>query len=133
MSAAPDRPVVTLIDESSFAKLGDEWDDLLANSVAPTVFLTWAWVSSWRGTVGRDRQILVATARRRTDGLLLGVAPMTIERRTDGRVLRYRALQFIGGHATAADHLDLIVRTGHEDVAAPLWAAITAIDEWDVF
>ena len=133
MSAVPDRPVVTVIDESSFAKLGDEWDDLLAHSVAPTVFLTWTWVSSWRATVGKDLQLLIATARRPTDGLLLGIAPMAIERRIDGRVLRYRALQFIGGHAAAADHPDFIVRTGQEGVAAPLWAAITEVDEWDVF
>lgn len=86
-----------------------------------------------RATVGRDLQLLVATARRSTDGLLLGIAPMAIERRVEGRVLRYRALQFIGGHAAAADHLDLIVRTGHEDVARPLWAAITDVDKWDVF
>jgi CelD/BcsL family acetyltransferase involved in cellulose biosynthesis len=133
MTAAPDRPVVTVIDEASFATLGDEWDDLLEQSLAPTAFLTWAWVSSWRATVGKDLQLLVATARRPTDGLLLGIAPMAIERRTDGRMLRYRALQFIGGHAAAADHLDLIVRTGHEDVAAPLWAAITDAEDWDVY
>lgn len=133
MTAAPDHPVVTVLDESSFAKLGDEWDNLLAHSVAPTVFLTWAWVSSWRATLGRDLQLLIATARRPSDGLLLGIAPMAIERRIDGRLVRYRALQFVGGNAAAADHLDLIVRPGHEDVAALLWTAITEVDEWDVF
>jgi CelD/BcsL family acetyltransferase involved in cellulose biosynthesis len=128
-----DHPVIEIIDDDALVHLAEEWDDLLAHSEAPTVFLTWAWVCSWRETLGSEQRLLIATARRPADGLLVGIAPMTVERRVDGRLLRYRALQFAGAGAADSDHLDLIIRTGHEQVAAPLWSAIIEIGGWDVF
>jgi CelD/BcsL family acetyltransferase involved in cellulose biosynthesis len=133
MTTDRDHPVVEVIDDADLVHLAEEWDDLLAHSEAPTVFLTWAWVSSWRETLGSNQRLLIATARRPADGLLVGIAPMTVERRVDGRLLRYRALQFAGAGAAASDHLDLIIRTGYEQVAVPLWSAIIEIGEWDVF
>lgn len=124
---------MTVIDESSFADLADEWDDLLANCEAPTVFLTWAWVSSWRETLGRNQRLSIATARRPADGLLVGIAPMAVAHRVDGRLLRYRALQFAGAGTAASDHLDLMIRTGYEHIAEDLWAAIAELGGWDVF
>ena len=126
-------PIVEVLDDSAISGLAPEWDDLLADSEAPTVFLTWAWVSSWEETLGRNQRLVIAVARRPTDRLLVGIAPMAIERRIVGRVLAYRALQFAGSGVAASDHLDLVIRTGYEHVAEPLWSAVCAVRGWDVF
>ena len=114
------------------AELETEWSDLVAASDFPSVFQTWEWVSSWRETLGSEHGLIIATARRSNDGLLLGVAPMAIARHSYGPLLRYLALEFVGAGRADADHLDVIVQRGREDLVAPLWDAVGEVGGWYV-
>jgi CelD/BcsL family acetyltransferase involved in cellulose biosynthesis len=129
MSQQP-QPRIEVIDDLS--PLVGEWTDLLHATEAPSMFMTLPWVSAWRETLGKDVQLVIATSRRMEDGQLLGVAPFAIAKRVNARLLRYRALEFVGGGQAAADHLDLIIRTGYEDQAERLWDAVVAAGRWDV-
>ena len=112
-------------DDAAFEALAPEWDRLLAESSAVSPFLTWAWVSAWRHTLGAGHSLAVVAARHPGDGSLLGLAPFAAEERRAPGGLRYRALVFLGSGPAAPDHLDLIVRQEWEAaVAAPLWGAV---------
>ncbi len=133
-AAAPAvAPVVGLVTEDeALSALESEWDDLLAASPAPSVFLAWSWVTSWRETMGRRDRLLVATARHPGDGRLIGVAPFVITRRRLRGLLPYRALAFIGQGVAAPDHLDLMVHRDHlVGVAPALWERVRRAGGWD--
>ncbi|MBN2112631.1 MAG: GNAT family N-acetyltransferase [Acidimicrobiia bacterium] len=120
--AAPFLEEVT--DDDALEALAREWDHLLADSTAPSPFLTWAWVGAWRRTLGADHALAVVAARHPGDGRLVGLAPFAVEERRAPGGLGYRALVFLGSGPAAPDHLDLIVLRGWEaTVAAPLWGA----------
>jgi CelD/BcsL family acetyltransferase involved in cellulose biosynthesis len=118
-------PLLDMVaDDESLRALAPEWDRLVGDSSAPTPFLTWAWVSAWRETLGRAHTLAVVTARRPGDGALVGLAPFAIEARRAPGGLPYQALVFLGSGPAAPDHLDLVVKSGHEAaVAGPLWTA----------
>jgi CelD/BcsL family acetyltransferase involved in cellulose biosynthesis len=118
-------------DDPGLDALAPEWDELLADSEAPTVFLTFAWISAWRQTLGRRAALLVGTARDPGTGELLGIAPFAVEQRSAGP-LRITVLVMAGSGAAAPDHLDLIVRHGHPHVAASLWSEIRSLRTWDL-
>jgi CelD/BcsL family acetyltransferase involved in cellulose biosynthesis len=126
-------PLVELIhDRSRLGELAPEWDELVASSSTPTVFLSWSWVSAWFDTLGSDHRIMVATAREPTTGRLVGLAPLAVEMRRAGPLPSHRALVMVGSRPAAADHLDLVARTGHEHVISVLWSAVNAVGDWDV-
>ena len=122
---APPVPAVHVVrDDAGLAALSAEWDRLLASSRVATPFLTWAWISAWRETLGRNAELRLAVARNPDDGSLVGIAPFaeTSDRKAG---IPHRVLRFMGSGRAAPDHLDLVVRTGHEAVAGPaLWAAV---------
>jgi CelD/BcsL family acetyltransferase involved in cellulose biosynthesis len=129
MSLRPAPAVVPFLedvtDDAAFAALAPEWDRLLAASSARSPFLTWAWVSAWRQTLGAGHDLGVVAARHPGDGSLLGLAPFAVEERRAPGGLHYRALVFLGSGPAAPDHLDLLVVQGWEAaVAAPLWGAV---------
>lgn len=124
-------PIVDVVETPErLAALEPEWDELLDASDAPTIFLTWTWVSTWLETLGRDHRPLVVTARDPSDGSLVGMAPLAIENRKRLPLPPHRALVMIGAHQAAADHLDLVVRTGHIHVAEALWSAARHTGDW---
>ncbi len=43
-------------DMSRLAERADDWNELVASSVHPNVFLTWEWVSQWWRSFGADKQ-----------------------------------------------------------------------------
>ncbi len=129
MSLRPAPAVVPFFedvtDDAAFQALAPEWDHLLAGSSVVSPFLTWAWVSAWRQTLGAGHTLAVVAARHPGDGTLLGLAPFAVEERRAPGGLRYHALVFLGSGPAAPDHLDLLVLQGWEGaVAAPLWGAV---------
>ncbi len=130
-----DKLLVELItDEAGFEALEPEWLELEQAGAIRNVFLTWEWMSSWWKHFGRDYALRVMAARERERGVLIGLAPLVARRRRLGP-LSYRELAFIGSGRAASDHLDFVVRPGHEQEAAP--ALVNELNarrgEWDVF
>lgn len=104
-------------DRAGWSQLAAEWQELLGNSGANGVFLSWPWLDSWLEFYGDGGQWLVLVARD-TDGRLQGVAPMMLDRGT-GPVGRWiRRVILLGQKAdTASEYLDWILRQGHEQNA----------------
>jgi CelD/BcsL family acetyltransferase involved in cellulose biosynthesis len=132
--AAPPVPAVHVVrDDGELAALSGEWDELLASSSLSSPFLTWPWVSAWRDTLGRQADLVVAVARDPDDGRLVGIAPFAVG--SDRKAgINHRVLRFVGGGPAAPDHLDLVIRTGHEAAAAPaLWSAVRRAAAADLY
>ena len=132
MTTLDRRPLLGFAtDDAGLKGLSSDWDELLKDAYAPGIFQTWAWISSWRRTLGSGHDLLVATARDPRRGHLLGLAPFAVETRRVGP-LTTRVLRMAGSGPAAPDHLDMIVRHGHPHIAAPLWDAVKAQRYWDL-
>ena len=68
---------VTLISESTFLSMKDEWDSLISRSVADELFLSWSWTTVWWKVWGGNKELYILEARD-SRGSLIGVAPMYI-------------------------------------------------------
>jgi CelD/BcsL family acetyltransferase involved in cellulose biosynthesis len=110
--------------EEAFARLGPEWDRLVASSDMDHFFAQHAWQQVWWKHFGDDYMFRVLTVRD-TTGRLAGVAPL-MARRAD----RGMTIEFLGG-SEVADYMDLIVdRDYAEEVRPALLAAVSAHLEW---
>ncbi len=112
------------LSADGFTTLADEWNDLLRDSAADTVFLTHQWQSAWWQRLGDGTPTLVAV--RDEAGRLMGLAPF------------YRSLADSGewqlntvGCVDVSDYLDLIARRGHEE--AVYAALLDALERPDTF
>jgi CelD/BcsL family acetyltransferase involved in cellulose biosynthesis len=113
--------------EEAFSALRHEWSELLADSEAPSVFLTWEWLYSWWRHIGVRCRPAIITVRR--EGRLQAIAPLS-GRDWDLRQLRlYGSLAFLGaplrtGNA-GSDYLDVIVRRNRHDVLPEICEYLT--------
>lgn len=105
---APYR-VTVIADKDSLDSLRNEWDDLLLDSAAPSVFLSYEWMTTWLRTCagrGTPRVVLVREGSR-----LVGLAPLF---EPAPGPLAPRTLRFMGT-GVGADHLRFLIRRGRED------------------
>ncbi|MGE5624345.1 MAG: GNAT family N-acetyltransferase [Bacillota bacterium] len=111
---SPDALEVEWIeDPSRFALMQREWDELLQDSYADCLFLTWEWLHTWWEHLAGERRLHLFTVRRA--GQLLAIAPLVVRPRQPERLLPFEALEFLGMGAVGSDYLDFIVRRGTEE------------------
>lgn len=107
--------VDTIDEPAAFADLREEWSELLADSDGDGLFLTWEWLYSWWCHLAGDRSLRILTVRR--DQRLIGLAPLARRAPRWSRLIPFPALEFIGAGDAGSDHLDVVVRRGHESQA----------------
>jgi CelD/BcsL family acetyltransferase involved in cellulose biosynthesis len=115
-------------DETGFAALRGEWNDLLRSSRFDTIFLTWEWQSTWWRQVGAARGPLYLLAARQ-DGRLVGILPLYLTEEDGGQTLQ------VVGCIEVSDYLDLIVEAGQEEAVYETflsWLAKGDAPAWDV-
>ena len=112
-------------DASVFDRLRPEWNALLADSAADTLFLTWEWQSTWWRQLGEGDLLVLAV--RDGGGRLAGIAPFY----ATGEPGR-RSLSLVGCE-DVSDYLDIIARQGQEGavLAAVLDTLAGQPDAWD--
>src|SRR4051812_6015828 len=99
-------------DEAAFQDLRSEWNGLLAQSAANTIFLTHEWLTEWWKAYGAAGELRILLARDDT-GSLLGIAPL--RHRTGKRYRLTRPVLAMAGDGSAdSDYLDFIIRAGDE-------------------
>ncbi|MGX2040716.1 GNAT family N-acetyltransferase [Methylocaldum sp. MU1018] len=104
--------------EEGFLALAPEWNALLEASGLENVFLTWEWISAWWAHFGRSRfKPWVMTARRGSDGRLVGLLPLA-SRTLNLYGLRARQLSFMASDRVI-DHLDAIIAPDCNDTVVP--------------
>lgn len=104
--------VQVLEDSRAFAELQTEWRELLEDSSADCIFLSWEWLYTWWQHLAAERRLHLVTVRR--GGRLMGVAPLAVRPRQPQRLFPFHALEFLGTGSVGSDYLDFIVRRGEE-------------------
>jgi CelD/BcsL family acetyltransferase involved in cellulose biosynthesis len=99
-------------DDSRFASMAAEWDELLRGSAARTLFLTWEWLYTWWRHLGQGYRLAILAIRE--NGTLLGIAPF-VRRRRWARLSALPTLEFLGTGEVGSDYLDIIARPDSED------------------
>ena len=114
-------------DETGFAALRGEWNDLLRRSSFDTIFLTWEWQTTWWRTLGAARGPLYLLAAHDQERLV-GILPLYLTSDDAWRTLR------VVGCFEVADYLDLIVEAGYEEAVYHAfldWLVGTEAPAWD--
>mgnify|MGYP001495081728 CR=1 FL=1 len=119
-------------DWAVFESLEPEWNHLLVNSRADTIFLSWEWIRSWLDVAGRSVQPFVIIVRD-TNGQLVGVAPFYIGEFRLLKMVPFRTLRILGDYATGQEYSDWIIHKKHETqicrtITKTLWKFR---DRWD--
>jgi CelD/BcsL family acetyltransferase involved in cellulose biosynthesis len=108
-----------------FVALRGEWTELLDDSAANTLFLTWEWLHTWWTHLGGDRRLSLITVR--SAGRLLAIAPLAQHSWRPSALQFVPQLELLGSGDVGSDYLDLIVRRGAEPaVAAALGEELVA-------
>jgi peptidoglycan/xylan/chitin deacetylase (PgdA/CDA1 family)/CelD/BcsL family acetyltransferase involved in cellulose biosynthesis len=123
---------ITLISRwEELQAISREWNEVLANSLEDTLFLTWEWISAWWNHYGSGRQLFVLLAEKQ--GRLVGIAPFYVyEVKKYGR--RWKALKLIGDGSGDSDYQDCIALAGFEGEVAQALVGFLAgrRDDWHV-
>jgi hypothetical protein len=127
--------VCRISSREEWMKLEGSWPELLQNSSADAVFLCWEWLDTWLEVYGDGGDWVILTARD-PRGLLLGVAPMMLDRGS-GKVGKWvRRLVLVGQKAdTASEYLDWILLRHHERPVAEAFCEFIFSDlagDWDI-
>lgn len=99
----------------AFEAIAPEWRALLSGSDVDCLFLTWEWLYTWWKHLAGSRRLRILTVRR--GGTLVGIAPFALRAAQPGRLLPFRAIEFLGIGAVGSDYLDLILKRGEEECA----------------
>jgi CelD/BcsL family acetyltransferase involved in cellulose biosynthesis len=109
--------IETIQSVDAFARLRDEWTELLAASAADCLFLTWEWLFTWWTHLSGRRTLSIVAVR--ADGRLIGLAPLAIRPPSLAHLFSMRTLEFLGTGQVGSDYLDVIVRRGAEHTVMP--------------
>src|SRR4051812_22427996 len=96
--AAPPRTEL-ILDWAGVTALADEWNGLLAQSRADTIYLPWEWLDAWIRAVGRKYEPFVIAVRD-ANGALCGLAPFYRMSYSLLGVLPFRMLRLAGDQPT---------------------------------
>jgi len=122
-----------LRNQRQLSALESDWNELLADSAADTIFLTWQWIASWIEVQDEVPDIFVVVARDER-GRLIAVAPLY---RTKYRLIGCQdisILRVLGDSTFGGEYGNIIVRHGYvEEVADLLSQQLAASSkEWDM-
>jgi CelD/BcsL family acetyltransferase involved in cellulose biosynthesis len=96
---------VTLVkDEESFLCLESEWDNLLTNSQANNIFLTWEWVNTWWKVYKQDFELYLIVVRDK-EANLVGIGPFKLARKRFLQLCNISVLEFLGSGVGATPEL----------------------------
>lgn len=120
-----------LTQESDFARLAPEWNELHSGAAAASVFNSWFWQYQWWQVYGGSQPLRLLVAQ---DGeQTLGILPLYVQR-VQVLGMPVRMLRFVGtGGDTHPDDLGpVLANAREEEVAALLARAALALPEADV-
>lgn len=100
--------------------ISHNWNSLLLQSRADTIFLTWEWLSSWAECyLHKRRQLFIAVISEGDE--LVGIAPWYIHPVSFG-FYTLKQIRFLGNPETASDYLDVFIKKGRErEIASSLY------------
>ena len=88
--------IEVLTGDDAFYALKDEWNVLLNNSSADSIFLTREWISTWWKFFNKKTDPWIITARHTETKQLIGIAPLAIKKIRTITSLYDQTLIFMG-------------------------------------
>jgi hypothetical protein len=128
LSARRNKPLRTqvLTSAQEFAALEEEWEELYHDSPLATPFQSWAWLYSWWESYGEGHELRLVTVRN-SEGLLVGVMPLMLE-----RWWKFGRLLFIGGDLITP-YKDVLIRERWESTVVEAGVeALKHMNDWQV-
>jgi CelD/BcsL family acetyltransferase involved in cellulose biosynthesis len=116
-----DQCRITLFDSiPKLVEIAPIWNELLKQSLANTIFLTWDWVYTWsKYFLDSSRKLFVLAVYKKEE--LIGLAPWCIRIKRNS-LLPIRQIEFLGTPETGSDYLDVFIKKGKErDVALSIY------------
>jgi len=125
--------VETIIDINDFKKLGSMWNQLLSQSSANNIFLTWEWVFNWWQVYQKNNKLLLLILRDQ-NAEIVAIAPLYARRKKILESFLVNEIRFIGsGEDVSPDYLDFIIMKGREnDAINAIVVYLHAKNDWDV-
>jgi CelD/BcsL family acetyltransferase involved in cellulose biosynthesis len=114
--------------------LESEWNELLVNSLADSIFLRFEWIRCWVDSqLNRIRPLIIVLRSPR--GHVLAIAPSYVSTYRLLGLVPYRMLRAMADYATGADYPDWIIRCGYEDRGSvEIARALRSLGpEWDCY
>ena len=108
------------------------WNELLRQSAASTIFLTWQWINTWLDVMHPEAELLVVVVEDE-NGRMVAITPFYHTRMRLLGAVDYRCLRVIGDCESGAEYPDLIVRAGYEQAVMRLLieALLERHNKWD--
>lgn len=104
-----------ITDDESFLGLQMEWNNLLTDSSANNIFLTWEWVSTWWKVYQDEFELFLITVRDK-EADLVGIGPFKVAKRKFLWLYNISVLEFLGtGVGATPEGLEIIIKKGHEE------------------
>ncbi|MDD5760045.1 MAG: GNAT family N-acetyltransferase [Desulfobulbaceae bacterium] len=112
--------------------LSPEWNRLLQQSEADSIFLSWEWITSWLDTASPS-SVLSVVAVHDDDGHLVAIAPFYLSSLHFLGIFHYRCLRVLGDCNSGGEYPDIMVLPNLEDKAMRIIAMALASSkcEWD--
>ena len=128
---------VKKIDEEAFAGLESTWRDLLLQSDADPLFMSWPWLYSWWNTWGHELGLeLLLLCVSDTDDNLVGIAPLYRHRLQTRIGIPVVRLHFLGNArgispTVRTEYTGLIACRGSEQAVALAVSSFLKKESWD--
>ncbi|MEM2144731.1 MAG: hypothetical protein QW279_05185, partial [Candidatus Jordarchaeaceae archaeon] len=108
---------VTLVNKiEEFQDLRFDWNKLLSKSYSNSVFLTWEWLYTWWETFQEGKELMILSVRKEDEKELIGLLPIYIREDRLFGLKKVRVGEFLGTGIVCSDYLDIIIRTGYEEM-----------------
>lgn len=91
-----------------FEDLRGQWDQILEQSDANNIFLTWQWVDCWRKSQTTEINPLIVVLEE--FGEMLAIAPFYLQEYKLCNLVKYKTLRFVADHATGSEYSNFIVK-----------------------
>lgn len=125
--------VETISDINDFKKLASMWNQLLSQSSADNIFLTWEWIFNWWQVYQKNKKLLLLMLRDQ-NAEIVAIAPLYARRKKIVGSFLVNEIRFIGsGEDVSPDYLDFIITRGRENEAInAIMDYLHKKNDWDV-
>lgn len=111
-----------IISSDALESQSAEWNELLTQSPANTLFLTWEWMTSWLAASTSPVQLCVVTSRDEC-GRLVGILPLYRTKLRLVNTVPFSCLRMVGDYRSGSEYTDAITRP--EDAQAIVDALVS--------
>lgn len=106
---------IDTLSEKQFLEMSQLWADLLSQSPANEIFLSWEWMHAWWKIHSAPDKALYILLGRNEHGEAIGIAPLYLQTHSFFSLYTRKVMRFCSAADTAPDHLDFICRPEYRD------------------